>query len=173
MKQNTHFASFCFTLISRHILAKKRKIHLKNDFSQFWITYHWTNYHNFLFRLCRCLSSLQEERVRASGILRGPDKNAINRIDNKTEFVEKIRLALYASKIVSYAQVNQQNVLQIGHQNSNSNYFFRVLCFWEKQLKTSNGNWTTEELRWCGVVDVSSDQPFWEKSSKNQYNGCQ
>lgn len=52
----------------------------------------------------RCLSSLQEERVRASGILRGPDKNAINRIDNKTEFVEKIRLALYASKIVSYAQ---------------------------------------------------------------------
>lgn len=43
--------------------------------------------------------------MRASGILRGPDKNAINRIDNKTEFVEKIRLALYASKIVSYAQV--------------------------------------------------------------------
>ena len=67
--------------------------------------------------------------MRASGILRGPDKNAINRIDNKTEFVEKIRLALYASKIVSYAQVNQQNVLQIGRQNSNSNYFFRVLCF--------------------------------------------
>ena len=43
--------------------------------------------------------------MRASGILRGPDKNAIERIDNKTEFVEKIRLALYASKIVSYAQV--------------------------------------------------------------------
>ena len=61
--------------------------------------------------------------MRASGILRGPDKNAINRIDNKTEFVEKIRLALYASKIVSYAQVNQQNVLQIGRQNSNSNFF--------------------------------------------------
>ena len=61
--------------------------------------------------------------MRASGILRGPDKNAINRIDNKTEFVEKIRLALYASKIVSYAQVNQQNVLQIGRKNSNSNYF--------------------------------------------------
>ena len=67
--------------------------------------------------------------MRASGILRGPDKNAINRIDNKTEFVEKIRLALYASKIVSYAQVIQQNVRQIGRQNSNSNYFFRVLCF--------------------------------------------
>ena len=81
------------------------------------------NYFNFLFGLCRCLSSLQEERVRASGILRGPDKNAINRIDNKTEFVEKIRLALYASKIVSYAQVNQQNLLQIGRQNSNSIFF--------------------------------------------------
>ena len=47
--------------------------------------------------------------MRASGILRGPDKNAINRIDNKTEFVEKIRLALYASKIVSYAQGKNPN----------------------------------------------------------------
>ena len=31
--------------ISRHILATKRKIPLKNNFSQFCITYHWTNYH--------------------------------------------------------------------------------------------------------------------------------
>ena len=67
--------------------------------------------------------------MRASGILRGPDKNAINRIDNKTEFVEKIRLALYASKIVSYAQVIQQNVLQIGPAKIQIRIFFRVLCF--------------------------------------------
>ena len=30
--------------ISRHILATKRKIPLKNNFSQFCITYHWTCY---------------------------------------------------------------------------------------------------------------------------------
>ena len=108
------------------------------------------NYFNFLFRLCRCLSSLQEERVRASGILRGPDKNAINRIDNKTEFVEKIRLALYASKIVSYAQVNQQNVLQIGRQNSNSNFisgfYASERSSWKLQMEI--------ELRW-NCVDVA------------------
>lgn len=53
----------------------------------------------------RCLSSLQEERVRASAILRGPEKHGkASNIGNKTEFVEKIRKALYASKIVSYAQ---------------------------------------------------------------------
>merc|ERR1739844_749561 len=52
----------------------------------------------------RCLSSLQEERVRASAILRGPDKSKPNGIGNKSDFVEKIRKALYASKIVSYAQ---------------------------------------------------------------------
>jgi len=52
----------------------------------------------------RCLSSLQEERIRASAILRGPDKSKPNGIGNKSDFVEKIRKALYASKIVSYAQ---------------------------------------------------------------------
>ena len=51
----------------------------------------------------RCLSSLQEERVRASSILNGPDKKNIS-LGGKFEFVEKIRKALYASKIVSYAQ---------------------------------------------------------------------
>jgi 6-phosphogluconate dehydrogenase len=49
----------------------------------------------------RCLSALKEERVTASKVLTGPvpsfkgDRNA---------FVEDIRNALYASKIVSYAQ---------------------------------------------------------------------
>merc|ERR1719245_449667 len=51
----------------------------------------------------RCLSSLQEERVRASGILNGPDKKN-GALGNKSDFIEKIRKALYASKIVSYAQ---------------------------------------------------------------------
>ena len=63
--------------------------------------------------------------MRASGILRGPDKNAIERIDNKTEFVEKIRLALYASKIVSYAQVilpYQFQIFQNDQKKKKSNF---------------------------------------------------
>ena len=50
----------------------------------------------------RCLSSLKDERVRASAILSGPTKTpaAVNRRD----FIENVRCALYLSKIISYAQ---------------------------------------------------------------------
>lgn len=50
----------------------------------------------------RCLSAMKEERVQASTILKGPAKNTFQ--GNKKEFIESIRLALYASKIISYAQ---------------------------------------------------------------------
>jgi 6-phosphogluconate dehydrogenase len=49
----------------------------------------------------RCLSALKEERVEASKILAGP-KESYN--GDKKAFVEDLRQALYASKIVSYAQ---------------------------------------------------------------------
>lgn len=49
----------------------------------------------------RCLSAKKEERVKASKILPGTDKVFSG---NKEEFVENIKGALYASKIVSYAQ---------------------------------------------------------------------
>jgi len=49
----------------------------------------------------RCLSALQVERQTASQILQGPDPAFKG---DKTAFVEDIRQALYASKIVSYAQ---------------------------------------------------------------------
>src|SRR5881392_373144 len=49
----------------------------------------------------RCISALKEERVVAAKKLKGP-KPAING-DHK-KFVEDTRLALYASKIISYAQ---------------------------------------------------------------------
>jgi len=49
----------------------------------------------------RCLSAIKEERVAASEQLRGP--KATFRGDRE-RFVEDIRKALYASKIVSYAQ---------------------------------------------------------------------
>ncbi|XP_001627413.2 6-phosphogluconate dehydrogenase, decarboxylating isoform X2 [Nematostella vectensis] len=50
----------------------------------------------------RCLSSLQAERVHASTHLKGPASTKFT--GDKKEFVEHIRKALYASKIVSYAQ---------------------------------------------------------------------
>jgi len=50
----------------------------------------------------RCLSSLQAERVEASKQLPGPPKVKFD--GDVKEFVEHIKKALYASKIVSYAQ---------------------------------------------------------------------
>ncbi|MGH0121715.1 UNVERIFIED_CONTAM: hypothetical protein FKN15_000187 [Acipenser sinensis] len=50
----------------------------------------------------RCLSSLKEERVEASKHLKGPKGGEFN--GDKKVFLEDIRQALYASKIISYAQ---------------------------------------------------------------------
>ena len=50
----------------------------------------------------RCLSALQADRIKASGILAGPKGAKFS--GDKAKFVESIRKALYASKIVSYAQ---------------------------------------------------------------------
>merc|ERR1711981_791441 len=54
----------------------------------------------------RCLSSLKEERQAASRVLQGPPPQDRPKIsaENRMIMVEKIRKALYASKIVSYAQ---------------------------------------------------------------------
>lgn len=49
----------------------------------------------------RCLSAMKDERVKASGILNGP---APKFAGDKKDFIEDIRKALFASKIVSYAQ---------------------------------------------------------------------
>ena len=50
----------------------------------------------------RCLSSLKTERVEAAKHLPGPAVCTYK--GDRKEFVENIRQALYASKIVSYAQ---------------------------------------------------------------------
>jgi 6-phosphogluconate dehydrogenase len=50
----------------------------------------------------RCLSAVKDERVAASKVLSGP--NAAPYSGDKSELVEAIRQALYASKICSYAQ---------------------------------------------------------------------
>lgn len=50
----------------------------------------------------RCLSALKEERVAASKLLHGPNGKPM--VDNKAEFLNHIKYALYCAKIVSYAQ---------------------------------------------------------------------
>jgi len=49
----------------------------------------------------RCLSALKEERVAASKVLNGP---AVKFSGDKTALIDDLKQALYASKIVSYAQ---------------------------------------------------------------------
>ena len=55
----------------------------------------------------RCISALKEERVKAARKLKGPRPNLTSIAANperKKQFIEDIKSALYASKIVSYAQ---------------------------------------------------------------------
>ena len=49
----------------------------------------------------RCLSALKEQRIQASKVLNGP---SINFDGNKEEVINQLKDALYASKIMSYAQ---------------------------------------------------------------------
>jgi 6-phosphogluconate dehydrogenase len=49
----------------------------------------------------RCLSAVKEERVKASGILHGPKAEFIG---DKVKFINDLKDAVYAAKIVSYAQ---------------------------------------------------------------------
>ena len=50
----------------------------------------------------RCLSALKDERVAASKVLNGPAK--AKTIEEKKQFIEDVRRALYCSKMISYAQ---------------------------------------------------------------------
>lgn len=51
----------------------------------------------------RFLSAMKDERVKASKVLTGPQKQSIT-IQDRAAFIESVRKALYASKICSYAQ---------------------------------------------------------------------
>ncbi|KAJ3104233.1 6-phosphogluconate dehydrogenase, decarboxylating [Physocladia obscura] len=50
----------------------------------------------------RCLSALKDERVAASKILQGPE--GVKFTGDKIAFIEDVRRAVYAAKIISYAQ---------------------------------------------------------------------
>jgi 6-phosphogluconate dehydrogenase len=49
----------------------------------------------------RCLSAQKDERVAAASILHGPESR---RMENAEAFIADVEMALYASKIISYAQ---------------------------------------------------------------------
>jgi len=68
--------------------------------------------------LARELSALKEERVAASKVLSGP---VVSFRGEKTAFVEDIRQALYAAKIVSYTQgyMLMRTAAQVNHWNLN------------------------------------------------------
>jgi len=57
----------------------------------------------------RCLSSLLEEREKASTILRGPAETKYD--GDRVEFVEAIRQALYASK-AEYSNIDDAILVQ-------------------------------------------------------------
>ncbi len=67
----------------------------------------------------RCLSALKEERVEASKQLTGPEASFDG---DKKAFVDDIRQALYASKIVSYAQGYQLMRAAAAEYEWNLNY---------------------------------------------------
>merc|ERR1711962_1519278 len=50
----------------------------------------------------RCLSSIKNERIKASKVLKGPEETKYK--GDANEFIEAVRQVLYASKIISYAQ---------------------------------------------------------------------
>lgn len=53
----------------------------------------------------RCLSAIKDERVKASKVLTGPPESCY--AGDKKEFINAIKDAIYASKIISYAQVSE------------------------------------------------------------------
>jgi len=50
----------------------------------------------------RCLSSIKEERVRASKVISGPQKEPFR--GDRQQFIDDVEQALYASKLISYTQ---------------------------------------------------------------------
>jgi len=52
----------------------------------------------------RCISALKDERVAASTVLAGPVVTKITEITKRDQFIADVEMALYASKIISYAQ---------------------------------------------------------------------
>lgn len=84
----------------------------------------------------RYISALKEQRVIASKQLKGP---SITKPTNKTEWIEKVRQALYMGKIISYAQGFSQLKAASDHYQWDLNYgeiakIFRAGCIIRAQF---------------------------------------
>lgn len=85
----------------------------------------------------RYISSLKDQRVAAAKILSGPEAQPFK--GEKSEFIEKVRRALYLGKIVSYAQGFQQLKAASDEYQWNLNYgeiagIFRAGCIIRAQF---------------------------------------
>lgn len=100
----------------------------------------------------RCLSSLKEERGRAAKVLEGPKPEFTG---NKQEFVDNLEQALYASKIISYAQ----GFMLIQNVRTTSPIVPSFVLMLSLRLpKNTAGSLTSRRLHSCGVVVVLSDR---------------
>lgn len=102
----------------------------------------------------RYISALKDQRVRASKVLAGPENTTFE--GSKEDFVEKIRKALYFSKIMSYAQGFYQYRTASEEYDWNLNYkeiaaIFRAGCiiragFLEKIMDAYENNADLENI---------------------------
>ncbi|AKC32017.1 NADP-dependent phosphogluconate dehydrogenase [Candidatus Pantoea carbekii] len=116
----------------------------------------------------RYLSCLKSQRVIASKLFIGPDHNKIL-ISNKEEFIEKIRRALYLSKILSYAQGFSQLRAASKYYNWNLNYaniakIFRAGCIIRAQFLQKITDTYIED---CNIPNLLLGNYF--KNIANQY----
>ena len=101
--------------------------------------------------LSRCLSSIKAERTRASKALQYVSRS--NKFEgNKEQFLEDLEQALYASKIISYAQgfMLMQEVC-IGASTSQ-----QLSDTGDRPPRSTSGSSTSHPSLSCGVADASS-----------------
>ena len=101
----------------------------------------------------RCLSSLKGERTRASEKLQGPKPNFTG---DRKEFIANLEQALYASKIISYAQgfMLMQAVSFLPTKPSDCNR--RMLTIHLRPPRTTAGSSRSPRSPSCGAVAASS-----------------
>lgn len=102
----------------------------------------------------RCLSSLKGERTRASQKLQGPTPNFTG---DKKEFLANLEQALYASKIISYAQgfMLMQSVSNV-HNRTSSNLQSADKTSYNRLPRSMAGSCISLRSPSCGVVAALS-----------------
>ena len=99
----------------------------------------------------RCLSSLKAERTRASQKLQGPTPNFTG---DKKEFIANLEQALYASKIISYAQGFM--LMQSVSKHENFKHQDNLLTIYLRLPRSTAGSSRSPRSPSCGVVAASS-----------------